>query len=389
MLSLLSKPARQLTVAFAITAATVTGLTFYQGGARAQTEAGTPPPPTVMVTQLEQQQIRTWASFSGRLAPVASAQIKPLVGGTIQQVNFHDGQQVERGQALFLIDPRPHQAALARAEAQLTAAQSRLALARHELERARQLLTDKLISQSLFDAARNEAQIAEAAVAEAQASSLQAELNLEYAHISAPVSGRISRAELTVGNVVEAGPNAPILASIVANDRLYAEFDVDEQTFIHFVRATEDPQTMPVELTLASDKSVIYEGKLHAFDNRLNTETGTIRARAIFENIDGALTTGMFAEVRLGAPQLSQALIVPERAIGTNQNKKFVLVVDADNTARYREVNLGKQWRGQRIIDGGLNAGDRVIVGGLSHVRPDTPVTPQPAAPANSVAASL
>lgn len=388
MLSQISRSGRQLTLTIAIATATATGAILYLNDARADTAASQPPPPSVSVTTLQAQEIRTWVSFSGRLTPVASAEIKPLVGGTIQQVNFHDGQLVEQGQPLFLIDPRPHEAALARTQAQLAAARSRLSLAADELERARQLLTDKLISQSLFDAARNEAQTAEAVVAEAEAARIQAQLNLEYAHISAPVAGRISRAELTQGNVIEAGPNAPVLASIVANDKLYAEFNVDEQTFIRFVRSTDDPQSMPIELTLASDDSVTYEGRLHAFDNRLDTASGTIRARAIVENTDGALTPGMFAQIRLGSPGLSEEIIVPERAIGTNQNKKFVLVVDASNTARYREVTLGKQWRGQRIIAKGLASGDTVIVGGLAHVRPDAPVTPKPAQPENTLAAT-
>lgn len=389
MLKAIQQPGRRLTLAFAIAAAAVTGATLYQSQASAEAQASAPPPPSVTVATVEHQQIRTWASFSGRLTPVASADIKPLVGGTIQKVSFYDGQHVSQGQALFLIDPRPHEAALARASAQLEAARSRFALAQDELARARRLLEDKLISQSLFDAAQNDAQTAKAAVAEAQAARQQAALNLEYAHISAPVAGRISRAELTEGNVVEAGPNAPVLASIVANDRLYAEFSVDEQTFLRFVRATDNPKSMPIELTLAADKSVIYEGHLHAFDNRLDTASGTIRARAIVENTDGALTPGMYAEVRLGAPQLSEALVLPERAIGTNQNKKFVLVVDADNTARYREVSLGKQWRGQRIISEGLQPGDRVIVGGLAHVRPDSPVTPTAAESTDNLAATF
>ena len=342
----------------------------------AATPAAVPPAPAVDVVVLQSQAIRAWASFSGRLAPVESAAIKPLVSGTIQQVLFTEGQQVKKGQPLFVIDPRPHQASVQRAQAQLATAQSRAKLAKDELNRAQQLIAAKLVSQSVYDSALSAHQVAQADVKQAEAALSQSKLDLEYAHISAPISGRVGRAELTAGNVVEAGANAPLLTQIVANDKLYAEFNVDEATYIQFVRNTQNTQQMPVELTLASDASVTYKGHISAFDNRLDTASGTIRARAIFDNSDGALTAGMFANVRLGSAEEMQALLIPERAIGTNQSKKYVLVVDENNTANYHEITLGDHYQGQRVVVAGVNAGDKIIVNGLSHVRPSSVVNP-------------
>ncbi|MET0357155.1 MAG: efflux RND transporter periplasmic adaptor subunit [Cellvibrio sp.] len=354
---------------------------YYVTKANAAAPAAAPPAPAVDVVVVQPQEIRSWASFSGRLSPVESAAIKPLVSGTIQQVLFQDGQQVKKGQPLFVIDPRPHQASVQRAQAQLATAQSRAKLARDELKRAQQLITAKLVSQSIYESALSGDQVAQAAVQEAEAALSQAKLNLEYAHISAPINGRISRAELTVGNVVEAGPNAPQLAQIVANDKLYAEFNVDEATYIQFVRNTKSTEKMPVELTLSSATStnspdVVYKGYITSFDNRLDTTSGTIRARAVFDNNDGALTAGMFANVRLGAAEKISALLVPERAIGTNQSKKFVLVVDEKNVANYQEITLGNHHEGQRVVLSGLTAGKKIIVNGLSHVRPNSVVNP-------------
>jgi len=360
------------------TIAILTGIASvrYVSGVVAATPAAVPPAPAVEVVVLEPREIRTWAGFSGRLAPVESAAIKPLVSGTIQKVLFIEGQQVKKGQPLFVIDPRPHQASVQRAQAQLATAQSRAKLAQDELTRARQLIGAKLISQSVYDSALSAHQVAEADVKQAEAALNQAKLDLEYAHITAPISGRVGRAELTVGNVVEAGVNAPVLTQIVANDKLYAEFNVDEATYVQLVRNNQNVQSMPVELSLAGDGAATYEGNIYAFDNRLDTNSGTIRARAIFDNKDGALTAGMFANVRLGSAGKVKALLVPERAIGTNQSKKYVLVVDDNNTANYREVVLGEHYEGQRIVQVGVNAGEKVIVNGLSHVRPKSVVNP-------------
>lgn len=359
---------------------------YFTTNVDAASPSAVPPAPNVDVLLLQPEPIRSWNQFSGRLAPVESAAIKPLVSGTIQKVLFTEGQQVKKGQPLFVIDPRPHQASVQRAQAQLATAQSRATLAQDELTRAEQLISAKLVSQSVYGSALSANQVAQADVKQAEAALSQAKLDLEYAHISAPISGRVGRAELTTGNVVDAGVNAPVLTQIVANDKLYAEFNVDEATYVQLVRNTQNVQDMPVELSLAADSATTYQGQIYAFDNHLDTNSGTIRARAIFDNKDGALTAGMFANLRLGSAEKSNSLLIPERAIGTNQSKKFVLVVDETNTANYREVVLGEHYQGQRVVISGLEAGEKIIVNGLSHVRPKSLVNPSPVA--NKLAAA-
>lgn len=367
---------RTLPLLLAAVLSTASGL-YYTTGASADNAAQTSPPaPTVEVAELAPTEIRTWTRFSGRLTPVESADIKPLVGGTIQEVLFAEGQLVQKGDPLFVIDPRPHEAALQHAEADLAMARSREQLTRDELQRARELYEGKLISRSIFDTATSDHQVAAANVQSAESAVKQAQLNLEYAHVRAPISGRAGRAELTVGNVVGAGANAPVLTTIVADDRLYAEFNVDEQTYIRSVRSIQQQEEMPVELTLAGGDTQIYRGHIHAFDNRLDVASGTIRARAIFTNTDGALTPGMYANISLGSANTQAALLVPDRAIGTNQNRKFVYVVDAQNTVQYREVTLGNHFQAHRVIISGVEAGERIAVNSLSHLRPSAIVNP-------------
>lgn len=332
-----------------------------------------PPPTHVEVVELKVEPVRLWTRFSGRLTAVNSAEIKPQVSGEIQQVLFDDGQQIQQGEVLFIIDPRPYEAEVQQAQAQLTSARSRATLARDELDRARKLVERQLVSESVFDAANNEYRIANARIEEAESALVKAKLDLEYAHIKAPFTGLISRAELTVGNIVEAGSSAPVLATLVSNQQLYAEFNVDEQTYIRSMRQRDLVGQMPVQLTLADDDKV-YRGKIHAFDNRLDISTGTIRARAIFENTDGALTPGMYANVHLGAPKETNVMLLPTKAIGTNQDKKFVYIVDENNTVGYREVTLGEYYQGQRVIESGPESGSLVVVNGLSHIRPGMPV---------------
>ncbi|MBE0438707.1 MAG: efflux RND transporter periplasmic adaptor subunit [Gammaproteobacteria bacterium] len=343
-----------------------------------------PPPPTVEVIEIKAEPIRVWSAFSGTLSAVDIAEIKAQVGGEITQVLFEDGQMVKKGQRLFVIDPRPYEAAYKRSQAQLASAQSRAKLAKDELDRSKKLVASKLVSESVYDAARNDYNVAIAAINEAESVLVQTKLNLDYAFVTAPFDGRISRAELTVGNIVQTAPNAPVLATIVANDKLYAEFNVDERTYIKAIRTEHDPKAMPVELTLAGDQDVVYHGKIHSFDNQLDRASGTIRARAIFDNTDGVLTPGMYANIRLGSASKIDALLIPQKAIGTNQDKKFVYIVDQTNTAVYREVNLGISYQDSRVVLSGLNVGDRVITNGIAHIRPNTVVNPLPLAVAQA-----
>jgi multidrug efflux system membrane fusion protein len=341
--------------------------------------AASPPPPVAEFVTVAPQEVRIWTGFSGRLSAVDKAEIKPLVGGELQQVLFEDAQKVEKGDLLFVIDPRPYQAAVKRAEAQLTSARSRAKLASDELERSEQLVKKKLVSESVFDAAKNEFQVATATIEEASSALAQAKLDLDYCYIRAPFSGQVSRAELTVGNIIETSPNAPVLTTLVANDKLYAEFDIDEQTYLRSMRHSQGDKAMPVEMTLAADTSVTYQGKIHSFDNQLDVSSGTIRARAIFDNTDGALTPGMYANVHLGTAETQSVMLIPERAVGTNQDKKFVYVINDNDEISYHEVTLGAHHKGSRIVLTGLQEGDRVVVNGLSHIRPNSKVTAKPA----------
>lgn len=348
---------------------------LYLGRTRAEAEApAQPPAPRVQIIEVAPVALRDWRGFSGRLAAVERVDIKPLVGGRIEQVLFSDGEQVSQGQLLFVIDPRPHQARLEQARAALDTARARAQLAGDELARNERLLAQKLVAQSAYDAALTNARVAQATVAQAGAEVSQAALNLEYAHIRAPIGGRISRPELTQGNLVDAGAGAPVMATVVANDRLYAEFNVDEASYVQFVRAQQQSLPLPVEMFLPGSDSQVLAGTLAAFDNQLDSSSGTIRARALFDNAGGLLTPGLFVKLRLGAAEERQALLVPERAIGTNQSRRYVLVVNAESTLEYREVSLGDVVGNERLILDGLSAGEQVVVNGLSHVRPGMPV---------------
>ena len=331
--------------------------------------------PSVEVETVHPQSIRLWNEYAGHLRAVYHVEVRPLVGGTITKVLFQDGAIVKKGDLLFVIDPRPYEAEVASAVAAFQSAQSQADLANTELKRAEGLVHRKAVSMSRYDETKHNYQAALASVNSARARLKQAYLNLDYAYINAPVSGRISRAEITVGNVVEAGPNARVLTTIVSNDKLYAEFDMDEQTYVESIRQSSG-EPMPVELNLTDDASVVYQGVIHSFDNRLDTTSGTIRVRALFENMDGALTPGMYVKVRLGSSQMQPALLIHHGAVGTDQDKKYVYVVTPDNQVAYRELTLGPSAGSYRVVLGGLEAGERVLVNSMLRVRPGMVVKP-------------
>jgi multidrug efflux system membrane fusion protein len=322
--------------------------------------------------------VRVWSEFSGRLNAVDYAEIRPEVSGRIAQVRFRDGQTVKAGDILFVIDPRPYDAALAKAQANLASAETIAQFAQMELDRAANLVKEQAIAQRLYDERANAKRVADAAVQAAEAELKQAEIDIDHAYVKAPITGRLSRAEVTLGNLVSAGPNAQVLTSIVSSDGIYADFEVDEQTFMRSVRADADTpdkeHKIPVELTVQGDAAHVYQGTIYSFDNRINTASGTIRARARFDNKDSSLVPGMFVSVKLGSTPKSQVLLIPERAVGNDQNKKFIYVVGSDDKVAYREVNLGQQVDGGRIVLSGLRAGERVVVDGLQHIAPDVKV---------------
>jgi multidrug efflux system membrane fusion protein len=323
---------------------------------------------------MEPQKAQIWSEFSGRLDAVDYAEIRPQVSGRITQIRFQDGQQVKAGDVLFVIDPRPFQAAMAKAAADLEQARTNASLAKANLARAESLKKAGAIALQSYDQAANASAVADAAIGAAQATLTQARLDVDHAYVKAPISGRVSRAEITVGNLVQAQNNAPLLTSIVSDDGIYADFDVDEQTYVRGIHAAADTQAeqqrIAVELTLPGDGARVYKGFIESFDNHIDTGSGTIRARARFANTDGALVPGMFVAVRMANASDSAVMLVPERAIGTDQDKRFVFVVDNAGKAAFREVTLGAQVDGKRVVTSGLSRGDRVIVDGIQHVQP-------------------
>jgi multidrug efflux system membrane fusion protein len=344
-------------------------LTHESGQASAGPAAATPVP--VVARTIVPRDVRIWSSFSGRMQAVDAADIRPEVTGRITEIRFKDGQMVDAGDILFVIDPRTYEAAAAKARGDLASAHASAALAKTEFERGESLLKAQAIAKSGYDQRANAARVAAANVQVAEATLRLAALDVEHAYVKAPISGRISRPEITIGNLVTAGATAPLLASIVSGDGIYADFEVDEPTYLNILRsqaAAGAEQAIPVELALQGVPGHAYSGTIYSFDNKIDTGSGTIRARARFDNKDGTLVAGMFVTVKLGNQIDHNALLVPEGAIGTDQSKRFVFVIDRSSKAAFHEVVLGPSVNGEREVLSGLRAGDRVIVEGLQHI---------------------
>ena len=350
-------------------------LTLYQVGfASAAPVAAVNEAVAVSVRTVDPESVQIWSEFSGRMKAVDSAEIRPQVGGQITQILFKDGQTVRAGDPLFVIDQRPYEATLSKAKADVQSARANAALAQSQFDRAAALIKTQFVSKSAYDQRANARNVAIANIQVAEAALAEAQIAVDHAYVKAPISGRISRAEITLGNLVEPGAGAPVLASIISDDGIYADFEVDEQTYLKSIRTSagthDQEQKIPVELKLGDNDGQIYKGLIYSFDNKIDTRSGTIRARAKFVDQGSGLVPGMFVTVRLGSGISRDTLLVPERAVGTDQNKRFVYVVDGADKAVSHEVNLGGQIGNRRIVLAGLNAGDRVIVDGLQHVTP-------------------
>ena len=322
--------------------------------------------------------VAPWSEFSGRIEAVSAAAIRPQVSGEIVSVHFADGAEVKRGQPLFTIDTRAYEAEVSRAKGAMIAAQSASQNAALDFARSQKLIKSKAISQSEFEQRRSMYAQAQGTMESAKGALSAAEVNLAYAHIVAPISGRISRAEVTAGNLVEAGPNAPLLASIVTLSPIYASFDVDEQTFLATIQGVpaNKLKTIPVEVGLGNDQGTPITARIHSFDNQITPGSGTIRVRAIIDNKNERLVPGLFAKVRIARAEPMAAILVNPQAVGTDQDKKFILALDKDNKAEYRQVTLGSMMDGLQIVTSGLHDGDRVVVSGLQRLRPGVPVKP-------------
>ena len=333
----------------------------------------------VDVATVVSKTITDYQNYSGRLEAVDKVEIRPLVPGTIVAVHFADGALVKKGDPLFTIDPRPYVAQVDQAAAQLAAAQARNGYTSTDAARAERLLADNAIAKRDYDEKQNASHEAAANLKAAQAALETAKINLTYTQIVAPVSGRVSRAEMTVGNIVSTGSSAPLLTTLVSVSPIYASFDVDEQTYLRYL-SRDSRASVPVSLGLSNEDGFSREGKVASVDNQLDTGSGTIRVRARFDNADGSLVPGLYARIKVGGGTPHPAVLIDDAAIGTDQDKKFVMVVDADNRAQYREVTLGTMSDGMRVIAKGLQPGERIVVNGLQRVRPNDVVK------ANSVA---
>jgi len=338
----------------------------------------TPPQTEVEVAEVVSRQVVDWQSYSGRLEAVDQVEVRALVPGTLTKVHFKDGSLVKQGDVLFSIDPRPYQAEVERAQAQVAAAEARAAYTAADLNRVERLVKENAVSRRDFEERQHAAREATANLQAAQASLTAAKLNLGYTQITAPVSGRVSHAEITSGNVISAGAGSKVLTTLVAQSYLYATFDVDEQSFLKYVNPARVAQTpLPVYLGLANEAGFSREGRVNSVDNQLDTSSGTIRVRAIFDNSDGTLLPGLFARIRLGGGASRPAVLIDEKAVGTDQDKRFVLILDETNRAMYREIKLGASQQGLRIVETGLAAGDRIVVNGLQRARPGDRVAPR------------
>ena len=339
----------------------------------------------VTVAVVEPRQTTLWDEFSGRLEAVDRVEIRPRVAGAILSTNFTEGALVKAGDVLFKIDPAPYAAEVDKAQAQLEAARARAAFAANELERGAQLVGNAVVTRRDYEQRDNGNREAIANVKAAEATLQTARLNLDYTEVRAPVDGRVGKIEVTVGNLVAAGSASPVLTSLVSVNPIYASFDADEEVVLQALNAVAEPSgkrgaldRIPVEMTTSGGNSA--KGHIQLIDNQVNGQSGTIRVRAVFRNDDGRLIPGQFARVRMGQPKQQTLVLVDERAIGTDQDKKFVMVVGEDDRAVYRPITLGANVDGLRIVAAGLKAGDRVIVNGLQRVRPGALLKTQVAA---------
>lgn len=338
----------------------------------AEAQGGPPPTAPVSVVPAVQRTISDSEEFSGRIEAAEFVELRARLSGTVDKVHFNDGAMVKRGDLLFTIDSRPFAAELARAESLLVSARARAELAKAELTRAQKLLESNAVSRQEFEQLTAGAQTSDADIQAAQAQVRSARVNLDYAAIRAPISGRVSRANVTPGNLVN---EQIVLTTIASQGKVYAYFDSSEQTFLR-VRDSKE-RTPVVRMGLANEAGHPHEGRIDFVDNRLNPQTGTIRMRAVFDNARNQFTPGLAARLVLSTSTPYTAVMVPERAIGTDQTKKTVFVVAADGKPQFREVKLGPLLGGMRVVLGnGVKPGENVIVDGLQRVIPGMPVTP-------------
>jgi multidrug efflux system membrane fusion protein len=344
-----------------------------------EAQGGPPPgaPPVSVAAALERDVIET-DEFPGRIEAVESVEVRARINGYIQSAQFKPGAEVRKGDLLFVIDPRPFEAEVARAEATLATTRAQLDLARTELARNEQLLADQATSKREYDDAAAKVRQLDAQIRANQASIETARLNLAYTRVTAPINGRVGKAEITVGNLVQGeAPNSPLLTTVVSSSPIYASFEADERAYLKYIGKARSG-ALTVAVALADEQDFPHRGVLEFVDNRVDRQTGTVRMRAILDNKEGRFTPGLFARIKLGDTATPRkAVLVTDRAVGTDQSKRFVLVLNGESKAEYREVRIGRLVDGLRVVEDGLKPGEVIVVNGLQRVRPGAPVTPQ------------
>ena len=348
-------------------------------GSEAAPSAATPAPQVSVATVLSEP-VQRWDEFTGRVSAVDSVELRPRVSGYVQRVAFIEGQDVRKGDLLYVIDPRPYRAALDQAQAQLERARSEASLAAAQNARARTLIEAKAISREDFEARTAASRQGNAAVRAAEAAVAAARLDLQFTEVRSPIDGRAGRVLVTTGNLAQA--DATLLTTVVSQDPVYVDFEADERAWLRYGQQAGDGSQAiahnPVQVGLASEDGYPHTGTVASVDNQVDPGTGTIRARARVPNPDGVLMPGLFARVRLAGTGTAQALLVDDKAVLTDQDRKYVYVLGAGNTAQRRDVSLGPVVNGLRVVDSGLKPSDKVIVNGLQKVfMPGMPVAPQ------------
>ena len=367
-------------------AITVASFALLLNGCSSEANTSAAPAPTeVSIATALERSVTEWDEFTGRLEAVEAVDVRPRVTGYIESVNFAEGSLVRKGDLLFVIDPRPYRAELAKAEAEFTRATARVELAESDVARSEKLRAIKAVSQEEFDTRVNAAREARANVAAAVAAVDAARLNLEFTRVVAPISGRISKAAVTAGNLVSGGSNqATLLTTVVSVDPIYVSFEGDEQVYLKYHELARRGDTRiggergnSVQMGLSNEQGYPHVGSIVFIDNQIDPRTGTIRARAAFDNKEGYFTPGLFARVKLLGQDSFNAVLVDDRAVGTDQSQKFVYVVDNDDKVAYRTVKVGRLTDGLRIVTEGLAPGESVVVNGLQRVRPGAVIAPQ------------
>ncbi len=347
--------------------------------------APVPPAPQVSVAEVIERDVSDWDEFTGRIEAIESVDIRPRVSGYIERVAFVEGSIVKKGDLLFVIDPRPYRAELDKAEAELARARASAELARNEVARGERLLSARAVSREEYDQRVNAGRESEANVRAAEAAVQTARLNLGFTRVTSPIDGRVSKAEVTLGNLVTGGAaNSTLLTTVVSIDPIYVAFEGDEQVYLKYAALGQGGELRgssgarnAVRVALANETDFPHAGELVFLDNQLNPATGTIRARALLDNKERRFTPGLFARVRLIGSESHPAIVIDDRAVGTDQSQKFVFVVGENNVVDYRAVKLGRLFDGMRIVQEGLTPGERIVVNGLQRVRPGVTIAPE------------